>query len=79
MVLLASILGRKIIDQRTGLPIGKAIVFLWGGKVKVIGLRAPKRPVFPLFEPQKRVIYWKQEIVFESHPKPDFTDERRDS
>jgi hypothetical protein len=38
----------------------------------VIGLDAAVRP---MFQPQKRLTYWKQEIVFTEHPQPDFARE----
>ena len=61
--------GSKIIDAETGADLGRAFLFPWRGKVIVIGLDMPVRPVF---RPQKRLTYWKQELGFTVHPPPDF-------
>lgn len=62
-------LGTTITDARTGRRLGRAFIFPWKGTLKVIGLETPVRPVFL---PQKRLTYWKQELGFATHPAPDF-------
>lgn len=71
-LLLARTLGSEIVDYQTGKRLGRALLIAWRGKVHVIGLEAAVRPVFL---PQKRLTYWKQEIGFTTHPKPDFPNE----
>ena len=65
----ARLVGTRIIDCETGQPLGKALIIPWRGKIHVIGLPLSVRP---LFRPQERLTYWKQEIVFTVHPPPDF-------
>ena len=66
---LARIFGSRITDFQTGQPLDKALIIPWRGKIRVIGL---KKNVRPMFQPQKRLTYWKQDIVFTVHPSPDF-------
>jgi len=72
-VRLAQLFGTRIIDQRTGRIIGRAFVVPWRGKIHVIGLDTPARVNWI---PQERVTYWKQEIGFETHPPPDYPNEK---
>lgn len=66
--------GAKIVDYETGRALGRAFLFPWRGKIHVIGLETAVRPVFL---PQKRLTYWKQEIGFTVHPPPDFPNEHK--
>lgn len=61
--------GAEILDQETGHSLGRALLVPWAGKIHVIGLSAAVRPVFL---PQKRLTYWKQELGFTAHPAVDF-------
>ena len=63
------VFGSTIVDAKTGVRLGRAFLFAWRGTIKVIGLDVPVRPVFL---PQTRLTYWKQEIGFTVHPAPDF-------
>ena len=71
---IARTFGTRIIDSQSGKSLGRALIIPWRGKIHVIGLKAAVRP---LFQPQTRLTYWKQEIVFTVHPPPDFPNERR--
>ena len=71
---IAQTIGAPIRDFRSGKPLGRALIFAWRGKIHVIGLDTAVRP---MFQPQKRLTYWKQEIVFTEHPPPDFARERK--
>ena len=64
-------IGSDVIDQRTGKRVGRAFFFGWKGRVIVIGLEN-EPPLRPIFLPQERLTYWKQEIGFTSPPLPDF-------
>ena len=66
---LARSVGSKIVDAETGAVIGRAFLVPWRGKIAVIGLDAEVKPVFL---PQKRLTYWKQELGFKLHTPPDF-------
>lgn len=66
---IAQTIGSPIRDFRTGEKFGRCLIIPWRGKIHVIGL---KKAVRPLFQPQERLTYWKQEIVFTEHPSPDF-------
>jgi len=71
---IAHMIGTRITDYRSGRSFGRALIIPWRGKIHVIGLQAAVRPTF---RPQKRLTYWKQEIVFTEHPPPDFARERK--
>ena len=62
----------KVFPSRRSL--GRALIIPWRGKIHVIGLDAAVRP---MFRPQKRLTYWKQEIVFTEHPQSDFPNIRK--
>ncbi len=72
---IVAIFGARVIDQRTGRPLGKALFIPWGGKLRIIGL-GDKR-VIPSFESQQRLTYWQQALTFSTHPEPDFPHERK--
>lgn len=59
----------RIVDIESGRTLGRALFIPWRGKIHVIGLDATVRPIFL---PQKRLTYWKQEIGFMVHPSVDF-------
>lgn len=62
-------IGTQLHDAENGRALGRVLLIPWGGKIHVIGLRKNVRPVFL---PQERLTYWKQELGFTSHPPPDF-------
>ena len=66
---LARLFGTRLTDFQTGRSLGKALIIPWRRHIHVIGLQKDVRPVF---KPQKRLTYWKQDIVFTVHPSPDF-------
>jgi hypothetical protein len=69
----AHIFGTRVTDFQNGQSLGKALIFPWRGKVHVIGL---EKDVRAIFQSQKRLTYWKQEIVFTTHPTVDFPKEK---
>lgn len=70
---IARAIGTPVKNFESGETLGRALIIPWRGKIHVIGLEAAVRP---MFQPQKRVTYWKQEIVFVEHPSPDFPREK---
>jgi hypothetical protein len=76
---IAQTIGMPIKDFRSGRSLGRALVVPWRGKIHVIGLDVAVRHVAarPMFQPQKRLTYWKQEIDFTEHPPPDFPNIRK--
>ena len=66
-------LGSPVRDVRTGRLLGRALFVPFRGKLHVIGLEAS---VVPVFAPQERLTYWKQELTFTTHPPPDFPHEQ---
>lgn len=68
---IVRLVGSRIVDQRTGECAGKAIVVMWRGKVRLLGLHE-KKPLYPEFEKQERETFWRRDLVFRSHPEPDF-------
>ena len=69
---LARSMGSKITDEETGKVLGRAFLFPWRGKIAVIGLEAEVKPVFL---PQKRLTFWKQDLGFTVQQPPDFPHE----
>ena len=69
---MARRIGSPVVDARTGQVIGRALLVTFRGRVHVIGLDAT---VLPVFLPQGRLTYWKQELGFTVHPPPDFPHE----
>jgi hypothetical protein len=67
---LARIFGTRVTDVQTGRLLDKALIIPWRGKIHVIGLQ---KNVRPMFQPQKRLTYWKQTIGFTAHVPPDFS------
>ena len=65
-------LGSPVRDARTGQMLGRALFVPFRGKLHVIGLEAN---VIPVFAPQERLTYWKQDLAFTTHPPPDFPHE----
>ena len=70
----ARLVGSPVRDVHTGRVLGRALLVPLGGKVHVIGLETA---VIPVFVPQERLTYWKQELGFTAHPPPDFPHEPR--
>ena len=70
-----AVFGARIIDQRTGKVLGRALFIPWRGKLRVIGLEDKR--VIPRFESQERLTYWHQSLGFTTHPEPDFPHERK--
>ncbi len=69
VIALARSVGSKVVDAETGQVLGRAFLIPWRGKIAVIGLDGEVRPVFL---PQQRATYWKQELGFTLHTPPDF-------
>jgi hypothetical protein len=61
--------GMKIYDCANGRLLGRALLVPWKGQIHVIGLEATVRP---LFLPQKRLTFWKQNLGFTPPSAPDF-------
>ena len=72
VIALAQSVGSKITDTGTGRVLGRAFLIPWRGKIAVIGLEAEVKPVFL---PQKRLTYWKQDLGFTVQVPPDFPHE----
>jgi len=63
------LIGSEIRDCRTGKPLGRGVVFYWGGRVHLLGCDCA---VVPVPMPQSRLTYWTQSIGFTAHPEVDF-------
>ncbi len=72
---VTAVFGARIVDQRTGERLGKALFIPWRGKLRIIGLE--EKRVSPRFECQERLTYWNQALSFSTHPEPDFPNERK--
>lgn len=60
------------IKDETGRVVGRALIIPFRGKIHVIGL---ERPVRPVWARQNRLSYWKQEISFTVPPPVNFPHE----
>ena len=74
-VIVLRALGSTLVDAQSGEVIGRALLIPWRGRVLVLGLSG-SHAVRPVFLPQTRLTYWKQELGFTVHPPPDFPRER---
>jgi hypothetical protein len=66
---LVRIFGSHIRDARTGESLGRAFFLPWRGRILVIGNTGAVEPVFL---PQERLTYWKQELGFARKSVVDF-------
>ncbi len=71
---LIRLFGSKIRDARTGNVIGRALLLPWRGRIHFIGTTGVVEPVFL---PQERLTYWKQELGFAKLDPVDFPREPR--
>ena len=67
--ILVRVLGSNIRDARSGEILGRALLVPWRGRILFIG---DTGAVEPVFLPQKRLTYWKQELGFARKPAVDF-------
>jgi hypothetical protein len=65
--------GTKLVDFRTGEPIGRVLILPWKGKLAIFGLTKAVRPEFLA---QTRVTYAKQDLGFQIVPEPDYPNVR---
>ena len=65
--------GAKLVDLRTGKPIGRVLILPWKGKLAIFGLTKAVRPEFV---PQPRVTYVKQDLAFHIVTEPDYPNVR---
>jgi hypothetical protein len=66
-------LNERQIERPSSRSLGRALVIPGAGKFTSSGSKRTR----PMFQPQKRLTYWKQEIVFTEHPSPDFPNIRK--
>ncbi|HMP89045.1 MAG TPA: hypothetical protein PJ991_02530 [Kiritimatiellia bacterium] len=69
LVKIARAIGPSLKDPHTGEVIGRGLVVGLGSKVWVIGVQ---ENVVPVFRPQSRLTYWRQEVCFSRHPPVDY-------
>jgi hypothetical protein len=74
-LVVARAIGTRLVDCKTGRSLGKALIIPWRGRIHVIGLETA---VIPIFFPQQRLTFWKQELGFTVHDQPDFENLRPD-
>jgi hypothetical protein len=63
--------GSPLRDERTGELLGRALVFVWRGRIHLIGFTG-EAPLKVVFHAQDKVRYWRQSVGFVRCPKPDF-------
>jgi len=57
--------GNKIFDRKTGELLGRAFIFVWGGRIHIICYSGTK-PIIPVWEPVAELRYWRSAICFET-------------
>ncbi len=67
---LINLFSREITDCVSGKRLGRGLLVGWGGSASVLGYKG--RPLIPVFCPQKRLSFWRQQLGFSAHPDPDF-------
>lgn len=67
----------NITDIETGEPIGRALLIPWRGRIFILGKGVAGYALVPRFCPQRRLTFWKCELGFTRHPKPDYPREPR--
>ena len=63
------VFGSEIRDARTDQSLGRALLLPWRGRILFIGKTGAVEPVFL---PQERLTYWKQELGFARKSPVDF-------
>jgi len=61
----------KIIDAKSGELLGRAVIVAFGTRAFVIGYRG-RKPLVPIFLPEKKLKYWKLRIGFTAAKEPDY-------
>lgn len=69
-LLLVRAFGTRITDAHSHLLLGKAFIFLWRGRIHLIGYEGP--PIIPYFLPEQKVTYWRSTIGFKTMPQVNF-------
>lgn len=74
LVRIARALGSPIRDAYSGEVIGRGLVIALGRRIWVIGV---EENLVPVFAPQRRLTYWRQQLGFTRHPPVDYPREAR--
>ena len=74
---ILDVFASDIRDIDTGERIGRALFIPWRGRIIVVGKGLAGYALVPKFCPQRRLTFWKCELGFTKHPKPDFPHEPR--
>ncbi|MGJ8655526.1 MAG: hypothetical protein ACSHX6_03670 [Akkermansiaceae bacterium] len=68
--LIISRLGQKIIDNKTGEKLGRALVFYWGGQLHIIGYTG--KPLVVRWAKSDKLRYWHSSLIFRAQEEADF-------
>ena len=71
---IVSVAGSRIVDERTGRYLGRALLVPWRGRILVLGYGMD---LVPQFCAQTKMTQWKRTLGFTIHPRPDFPHEPR--
>lgn len=74
---MVDVFASDIRDIKTGERIGRALLIPWRGRIIMVGKGVAGYALVPRFCPQTRLNFWKCELGFTKHPKPDFLRESR--
>ncbi|MBK1832292.1 hypothetical protein JIN77_16255 [Verrucomicrobiaceae bacterium R5-34] len=68
---ISSRIAPEIVDVKTGEVLGRAFVLAFGTRAIVLGYRG-RKPLVPVFLPEKKLRYWKLRIGFTTAEEPDY-------
>jgi hypothetical protein len=67
-----NLVASDIHDVETGEHLGRALLVPWRGRIFLFGPGIAGYALVPKFCPQSKLSFWKCELGFTKHPKPDF-------
>ena len=68
---LIKLFGRRIRDVYSGDILGRGTIFIWRGKVIILGYTGDQ-PLKPVFLPKKKLSYWCYHLGFTTVELPDY-------
>jgi len=72
---LAGCFGKRLVDEETGVLLGRAFVISWGGRILLIGYTGTVA-LRPVACRDPRLSYWKLTVGFSAAREPDYPKER---
>ena len=67
--------GTRIHDEETGEELGRAFLFIWRGRLLLLGYTGSV-PLRPVVQSTQGVTYWKLTLAFRAAARPDYPRQR---